>query len=408
MSSSALGLRLPSWALFKKRKSADISDLDSSYEVTYLGNVLTGWAKGDGCAKKPLGTLWKNYISSEKPHIFMKVTVCSSGLCATTKEHGLTEYLPNRITYCQADPAYPRVFCWIYRHDGRKMKQELRCHAILCRSERKAQEMAGKLKDRIRQAFIDFKKERISRQNARLSLANSGDSGSTVPLRKILLQNGSDNYRAPIEKSKTAPKLTSIPEVSPDVEEAEEKLYDSSFEEEDDIEEDLLLLLPMDLKFACDEDHHQHHVTDPNSSPLYQKLRAEMNSPPTDDDDDEDEVTDHLVGNHGVGEEDDEESSKDPSRKGSDDQDAISDESGYAEDPLRYAVTPGSNLDPSSSSSPLSSDDEHEDSSSSTTSSTASQNSEDKRPRSSFVLSLGDRKPYQTNSILVPEFCINI
>ncbi|QQP53805.1 Uncharacterized protein FKW44_006417 [Caligus rogercresseyi] len=278
------------------------------------------------------------------------------------------------------------------------MKQELRCHAILCRSERKAQEMAGKLKDRIRQAFIDFKKERISRQNARLSLANSGDSGSTVPLRKILLQNGSDNYRAPIEKSKTAPKLTSIPEVSPDVEEAEEKLYDSSFEEEDDIEEDLLLLLPMDLKFACDEDHHQHHVTDPNSSPLYQKLRAEMNSRP--------QTTTTMKMKLriiwlAI-------TDKDPSRKGSDDQDAISDESGYAEDPLRYAVTPGSNLDPSSSSSPLSSDDEHEDSSSSTTSSTASQNSEDKRPRSSFVLSLGDRKPYQTNSILVPEFCINI
>ena len=45
----------------------------------------------------------------------MKVTVCPSGLKAVTKEHGLTEYWANRITYCTADPEYPKVFCWIYR-----------------------------------------------------------------------------------------------------------------------------------------------------------------------------------------------------------------------------------------------------------------------------------------------------
>lgn len=45
----------------------------------------------------------------------MKVTVCGSGLKAVTKEHGLTEYWANRITYSAADPAYPKVFCWIYR-----------------------------------------------------------------------------------------------------------------------------------------------------------------------------------------------------------------------------------------------------------------------------------------------------
>ena len=70
---------------------------------------------GDGCADKPLATLWKNYTSTEKPNILMKVTVCASGLKAVTKEHGLTEYWANRITFCDADPDYPKVFCWIYR-----------------------------------------------------------------------------------------------------------------------------------------------------------------------------------------------------------------------------------------------------------------------------------------------------
>ena len=74
---------------------------------------------------KPLSTLWRNHISSEKADILMKVrkpnffffslsktiiykesqfsktlppqvTVVGSGLRAGTKEHGLTEYWANR------------------------------------------------------------------------------------------------------------------------------------------------------------------------------------------------------------------------------------------------------------------------------------------------------------------------
>ena len=64
---------------------------------------------------KPLSTLWRNHTSSEKPQILMKVTIAAQGLKAVTKEHGLTEYWAHRITYCAADPNYPKVFCWIYR-----------------------------------------------------------------------------------------------------------------------------------------------------------------------------------------------------------------------------------------------------------------------------------------------------
>merc|ERR1719383_378924 len=148
---------------FWKRKSANITEYDPTYRVIYLGNVLTGWAKGDGCVDKPLSTLWRNHIGSDKADIMMKVTVVGSGLRAVTKEHGLTEYWANRITYSIAHPAYPRVFCWIYRHEGRKMKQELRCHAVLCPKEDKAKEMAANLQDRLHQALVDFKKEKISR-----------------------------------------------------------------------------------------------------------------------------------------------------------------------------------------------------------------------------------------------------
>lgn len=205
--------KLPSKAKFWKKRSANISDYDPTFRVIYLGNVLTGWAKGEGCVDKPLATLWKNHTSTDKPNIVMKVTVCASGLKAVTKEHGLTEYWAHRVTFCDAEPSYPKVFCWIYRHEGRKMKQELRCHAVLCPSENKARLMAKRLRERLHQALVDFKKEKVWKQNARLSLANAADDQPTMPFRKMMLGTGSANYRPPLEKGKSAPKLKVIEEV---------------------------------------------------------------------------------------------------------------------------------------------------------------------------------------------------
>lgn len=142
----------------------------------------------------------------------MKVTVTQSGLKAVTKEHGLTEYWSHRITYCLAPPGYPRVFCWVYRHEGRKLKQELRCHAVLCSKESIARRMAQDLSFRLAQALLEFKRDKLSKQNARLSLANAVYDNPSLPRRKILLSTGSQNYRPPLERSKSAPKLMSIEE----------------------------------------------------------------------------------------------------------------------------------------------------------------------------------------------------
>ena len=108
------------------------------------------------------------------------------------------------------------------------MKQELRCHAVLCPKEDKAKQIAKNLQDRLHQALVDFKKEKISRQNARLSLANSIHDNPTMPYRKLLLQTGTCNYKPPIERSKSAPKLTSIEEAE---KEEDSELPDSDEEE---------------------------------------------------------------------------------------------------------------------------------------------------------------------------------
>ncbi|XP_052866702.1 uncharacterized protein LOC128272859 [Anopheles cruzii] len=193
--------------------SIDISRPDPEYKVSYLGNVLTGWAKGDGCVEKPLATLWRNYTQNSKPDVMMKLCLCPSGLKATTRQHGLTEYWSHRITYCSSPKNYPRVFCWIYRHEGRKLKHEFRCHAVICSKENIAQEISTILKENLAKALREFKRDKLNRQNARLSLANSVYDNPSMPRRKIMLSVGANNYRPPLERSKSAPKLMAIEEM---------------------------------------------------------------------------------------------------------------------------------------------------------------------------------------------------
>lgn len=237
---------------FCKQKTITLTDYDPDYKVIYLGNVLTPWAKGDGCTDKPLATLWKNYCSNVKHEIVMKITIRACGIKAITREHGVTEYWANRITYCNAHPDYPRVFCWIYRHEAKKLKQEMRCHAVLCSKDHHPIEMTTILTNKLVMALQEFKKEKRMMENSRLriqshylkhpqlesldsynldsrssshdssdssngpsdtntnSLPRSGFSG--IPARKRHLVRGQANYKPPLERSKSAPRLTSIDE----------------------------------------------------------------------------------------------------------------------------------------------------------------------------------------------------
>lgn len=211
----------------KKYGSATISKPDPVYRVAYLGNVITGWAKGEGCFEKPLTTLWRNYTQSSRPDVRMNLTISGGGLKATTKDHGLTEYWANRLTACGAPAQFPRLFCWVYRHEGKRLRHELRCHAVLCSSSTVAKQIAEELKESLALALLEFKREKLCRQNARLSLVNSVYENPTIPRRKILLSTGSHNYRPPLERSKSAPKLMSIEEI---IEEEDDNVFDNSKE----------------------------------------------------------------------------------------------------------------------------------------------------------------------------------
>lgn len=217
--------------LFRRKKKLIINEPDPEYSVIYLGNVLTVLAKGDGCVDKPLTLIWRTYCSRTRPDLPMKLMITNTGLKATTKQQGLTEYWAHRITYCLAPSKYPRLFCWIYKHEGKKLKPELRCHAVLCKKVDQPLSMAPLLHNRIQSALRDYKREKICRQNLRLSSNIAGHP--SLPRRRLMLSTGGQNFRPPMARSKSAPKLHSIDE-DDEKEEIEEVLeeLDDYFEEE--------------------------------------------------------------------------------------------------------------------------------------------------------------------------------
>ncbi len=194
-----------------------VSEKDPTYKVKYLGNVQTALMKGEGCVDKPTAVLWNNYSKNTNVGLDMKLTVCSTGLNALTKEQGLTEYRAHRISYCIAHPSYPRLFVWVYRHEGKKMKVELRCHAVLCKTDEKAKVLAVQLHDKLSLALSEFLKEKTRRQNSRLAIQRTNSCPSSasgisgVPLRKMFLNTG-HNFKPSVDKSSSAPKLGSITE----------------------------------------------------------------------------------------------------------------------------------------------------------------------------------------------------
>uniref|UniRef100_A0A0N5AUS8 PID domain-containing protein n=1 Tax=Syphacia muris TaxID=451379 RepID=A0A0N5AUS8_9BILA len=195
----------------RRRQRYTINQPDEVYSVIYLGNVLTVMAKGSGAVDKPLSLIWKTYCSRQRSDLQMKLAVTRSGLKAETKHQGLTEYWAHRITYCIASSDYPRVFCWVYKHEGKRMKPELRCHAVLCRKLNEPSIMATRLNDYLQAALREYRREKICMQNSRICSSLTGQAG-TCPRRKLLLQTGSLNFRPPVSRSRSAPRLGSIDE----------------------------------------------------------------------------------------------------------------------------------------------------------------------------------------------------
>uniref|UniRef100_A0A0K0ETK2 PID domain-containing protein n=1 Tax=Strongyloides stercoralis TaxID=6248 RepID=A0A0K0ETK2_STRER len=206
---------------FKKKKSYTINPPDDHYNVTYLGNVLTIIGKGNASIEKPLNLIWKTFCQKgQRCDMPMKLSVTRSGLKAETKQQGLTEYLPHRITYCIAPPAYPKLFCWVYKHEGKKMKPELRCHAVLCKKPNEPTLISNRLTDFLHSALQEYKREKILMEKSRKNAIINGP----CPKRKLILQTGSLNFRPTLNKNKALSLLGSINEEEETVDDIENKI----------------------------------------------------------------------------------------------------------------------------------------------------------------------------------------
>ena len=207
-------------SIFKSRKKFRISERDPSFKVRYLGNVQTALMKGEGCVDKPTAVLWNNFARSNGAvGLDMTITICSAGMKAVTSEQGLTEYRAHRISYCIAHPLFPRLFVWVYRHEGKKMKVELRCHAVLCKNDTKAKAMTLALHDKLAFSLQEFMREKRKRQNSRLTLQKTNSLGSLpsstnsygTSLRQKMLSNG-QKFKPCVEISSSVPKMMTITE----------------------------------------------------------------------------------------------------------------------------------------------------------------------------------------------------
>lgn len=107
---------------------------------------------------------------------------------------------------------------------------EIRLCQFDSRTNRKIPEFSFFEQENISRALQEFKRDKISRQNARLSLVNSVYDNPSMPRRKILLSVGANNYRPPMERSKSAPKLMAIEEAIGEEEEETNDMHETAEE----------------------------------------------------------------------------------------------------------------------------------------------------------------------------------
>ncbi|XP_023653662.1 protein FAM43A-like [Paramormyrops kingsleyae] len=227
-------------SMFKsRRKKVKITNEDPTYTVLYLGNATTIQSKGDGCTDVAVSKIWKK-SEMGKNGTKMRLTISAQGIRMVHLDDKARRpghlYLLHRITYCVADPRFPKIFAWIYRHEMKHKAVMLRCHAVLVSKPEKAKAMALLLYQTSSNALAEFKrlKRRDDARHQQQQLIGE-QTIPLVPIRKLL--NGQCYYKPPVERSRSAPKLGSITEDLVGEEEEEKAMH---YECEDIFDSDCL------------------------------------------------------------------------------------------------------------------------------------------------------------------------
>ena len=128
--------------------------------------------KGEGCVDKPVEALWNNFVRHGKIGATMELVVGPYGLRASIPggpvERKPTEYFANRLAFCTTSTKHSRLFVWVYRHEGKKGKAELRCHAAFCRRAEDAARLKDKLKANLARVLREYAREQRRRETQKL------------------------------------------------------------------------------------------------------------------------------------------------------------------------------------------------------------------------------------------------
>ncbi|XP_046896400.1 protein FAM43B [Hypomesus transpacificus] len=208
-----------------KRQKVELNKEDPTYNVRYLGSIVTITAKGDGCTQEAVAKIWTRSNYGEQS-IKMRLTVGAQGIRMSADKSGKKKpthlYSLNRITYCTSDPYRPKILAWIYRHQVKNKAVVLRCHAVLVTKSEKARAIANKLYQTSTSAFSEFK--RLKRQSDFRHCQQELLGDEVVPLMPLRRQlNGQCYYRPPADHAGIAPRLYPITEEEEETEEEQEQ-----------------------------------------------------------------------------------------------------------------------------------------------------------------------------------------
>ncbi|XP_019646582.1 PREDICTED: protein FAM43A-like [Branchiostoma belcheri] len=235
-------------SLRRKRRELDISQEDPTYSCVYLGNAATLHAKGEGSTDQAVKTIWTK-SNKGKSGSRMKLSIGNQGITLTYADKDNTKggqlYMLHRITYCVADKNVPRIFAWIYRHEVKLKAVMLRCHAVYVKKEETAKAMALLLYQTFSTSLENYKREKKESERHRERAGIPWPM--SVPRRKLI--KSTVEFKPPVERSRSAPKLGCITEDdAEDAHEEQEALnhceppahrhFTETIEEEDEEEEE--------------------------------------------------------------------------------------------------------------------------------------------------------------------------
>lgn len=225
----------------------------------------------------------------------MKLTLTKAGLRVTTKDHGVTEYFGHRIHLVTAHHSHPKLLVWVYQHVGRTLKTEIRCHAALCQRGQDAHAIESQLNVKLRECFLEYKREKRRLQNSRLcNTRNHGVLEEQLGVKKKTFRTLTRNYKPPVQHGMcAAPKLDDVVE-----EDEENDVCDEDDEdeieiigEEDECEEG-------DEIIENDEEIEEEGGVETNSESSENQMEEEEDD---DEDEDDDDEADYYEGGHNIG-----------------------------------------------------------------------------------------------------------